>query len=197
MKPDEIITEPVQIAFPALFEPKSRYKDSPRLTFQATLILPPSYDLAPLRKCMQAAAAEKWGAKLPSKERMAAWGNPLRKCEEKGDDNGELPKGFLPGGHFIAVHSDYQPPVVDQATRPVKDKNMVYPGMFCRFHLNAFAWENGGRWGISFGLNGVQLVRDGERLDGRRPATDLFQPIEGIEPATTGGAPVDEAGLFG
>ena len=44
--------------------------------------------------------------------------------------------------------------------------------------MSVFAYDKAGNRGISFGLNNVQKLGDGERLDGRLKAEDDFDPIE-------------------
>ena len=80
------------------------------------------------------------------------------------------------------------------------DKDAVFAGCWCRFHLTAFAWDHpvGGK-GVSFSLNAVQLVRQDERLDGRvTNVADIFDPIEieAVEEDQTSDTE-DMADLFG
>lgn len=199
----DIVTDPCRLSFPELFEPKPRFKDSPRMTYQATLILPPSFDLAPLRAMVQKAHASEWkGVMLPAKrtkENMATHGNPIRKAEEKANE-GVLPKGYEAGGHFISVHGNDKPYVVDERANVVLDKTKFYSGCWARFHLQAFVWENSRKWGVSFGLCGVQFVKDDARLGGSRGANpDAFKPIDGAAPAAAAGgtAKSDQDSLFG
>ena len=43
-----------------------------------------------------------------------------------------------------------------------------------RASFTAFAYDNNGNVGVSFGLNNVQKLREGTRLDNRVAATDEF-----------------------
>ena len=71
------------------------------------------------------------------------------------------------------------PLVIDLAHRPLTSTE-VYSGCFCNVGVNVFAYDiqtgQGGRTrGVTIGLNGVQKVRDGERIGGGRPsAEDIF-----------------------
>lgn len=197
-KPTEVTTKPVRLSYPHLFEPKAKSEGGAPV-YQAQLLLPPSFDIAPLRAAMAAAVKDKFGDKTPPKERMAPYGNPLRKMEEKQDaETGEFPKGWEAGGHFLGVANKYQPTVVDRKAQVIKDPNLVYPGCWVQVHLNAYAWDFKGKWGVSFSLEAVQFVRDDERFDGRRPATDIFKPLEGeTPPAAAGEATSDQDALFG
>jgi len=44
--------------------------------------------------------------------------------------------------------------------------------------LNAFAYDRAGNRGISLGLNNIQKLADGERLDGRLKAEDDFEALD-------------------
>lgn len=172
-----IVTPDVRLQYPALWVPKPRAADKPdALTFQAVLLIPPDADLAPFANAIRAAVHGRFGptAKInPAKL-------PIRSCADKPDS-----PGYDEGWHYLNVHSKRQPGVVDQLAVPIAtDDGRVYAGCWVRAYINAFAWEHpvGGR-GVSFGLNAVQLVRDGERLvGGGRPATEVFAPLADFKP---------------
>lgn len=168
MKPTELVTPPVRLAFPALFEPRPVFKGADEKKYQAVLLLPPGTNMQPFAAAMKAAMLEEW-KEVP---KLRPDKQPVRPCV--GDY-----AGFDEGWHFIRVSSKYMPTVVDQRRQEVIDRERVYPGCWVRVHINAFAWshQTGGK-GVSFGLNAVQLVRDDERLDGRKKPEDLFDPIE-------------------
>lgn len=175
----EVVTQPCRLAFPALYEPKPRFTGNERLTYQATLLLPPDFDLTPLHEALKAAMLAKWN----KVEKLPADMNPIHPCANK-----EHLDGYLPGWKYISVHSDYQPAIVDGRLQAITDPKMIYPGCWCRFHINAYAWVFTGRKGVSFGLNGVQFVRDDERLDGRKAVSDVFDSIEGESPSSASSA---------
>ena len=60
----------------------------------------------------------------------------------------------------------------------ITDHAEVYSGCKVRATLSVFAYEKAGNRGVSFGLNNVQKLDDGERLDGRLKAEDDFGAIE-------------------
>jgi len=63
----------------------------------------------------------------------------------------------------------YRDGTVLTAARP------VYAGVIGRGLLSVFTYDNNGNTGVGLGLNGVQVIRDGERLDGRKRAEDVFE----------------------
>lgn len=178
-----IVTPPVRLAFPALFKPRPRMmvpggvarvgddgKPVPvEMTYQAVLLLPPDLSLKPFGEALKHAMLAKWGKAIP----LTPATNPVHSCEEK-----EGRAGFLPGWHFINLHSKVQPIVVDQRKQTILDDQTIYAGCWVHAHINAFAWSYGAKKGVSFGLNALQLVRQDERLDGRVASADVFGSLE-------------------
>lgn len=189
----EVVTEPCRLAFPALFHPKPRMKGQTdtRLTYQAVVLIPPGTDLKPFVRAMKAAMQEKFGKVIQLKPDK----NPLRQCEEKNEIS-----GYASGWWYINTHSGFAPGLVDQRRQPVLDEEKFYAGCWCRFLLRAFAWnhQQGGK-GVSFSLSAVQFVRDDDRLDGRRDASNVFDAIEieGDDSVTDQGAEDDLDAIFG
>lgn len=172
LPPGHILTPEVRLSFPALFKPKPRFRgaDENKLTYQATLLIPPDCDLTPFREAMKAAIFAKWEKMVV----LPAKGNPIHPCAEKPDLD-----GYDEGWHYIACHSQRPPGVVDRNNVPLSDETRVYPGVWAKAYINAFAWDHpvGGR-GVSFGLNGIQIVRDDERLGGgAMNVADVFEPL--------------------
>lgn len=59
----------------------------------------------------------------------------------------------------------------------------IYPGVKIRAQLRAYGYKKKGNQGISWALNHVQKIADGERLDNRVAATDAFDADLSIQPA--------------
>ena len=165
----EIVTPPMRLSFPALFEPKPTVRGGDVMKYQASFLLPEDLDLKPFYDCVKAAMVERFGKVI----KMPARNNPIKPCSEKDID------GYVDGWHYINAKSGYAPGVVDQRRQEIIDPEMIYAGCWVRAHLTAYAWDHptGGK-GVSFSLNSVQLVKDGERLDGRRSAAEVFDAIE-------------------
>lgn len=201
-RPTEVTTPPVRLSFTDdLFVPQPVDKKNPNSekVFSCQILLPKDFDLSSLKTALNAALRDKFGDKKLAPDKRAANGSPIHSVEEARDDEtGELPPGMEEGGHYIRAKTRFQPQVVDRQAQPITDKARLYSGCYCSVHLNAHAWDYGGKWGVSLGLEAVQFVRDGERLGGRRPATDVFKPLEGAAPlAAQGEAKSDTDSLFG
>lgn len=88
---------------------------------------------------------------------------------------------------FLNVRTTKKPGVVFAVKDPTTGKAKVmtdaeiekeiYPGAKARFSGNAYAYNNKGNKGITFGLNNVQKVADGERIDGRAEASEEFADL--------------------
>lgn len=186
-RPIDVITGEVRIAYPTLFEAKPRARgetDPAKFAFQATILIPATVDLTPYKNALMTAMVAKWGRPIqldPAKV-------PLRPCATKAGY-----ERAMPGGRFINLSTKQRPAVVDRNGAPIVDPQRIYGGCFVRAYINAFAWDNpvGGK-GLSFGLNGIQFLRDGDRIDGRLDAAEVFgvlPPLEGADLATNS-APV-------
>ena len=93
-------------------------------------------------------------------------------------------QGYGPGTTFINVSSKQQPGVVDRYAgtdgrpRPITEHSEVYPGCFVRASLRPFTYDTNGSKGVSFGLQNLQKLRDGERIDGRMRPEEEFEAVE-------------------
>lgn len=175
----------VRLSFPALFKPRPKSRTTPGvLTFQASFLLPPSFDLEPLKKAAMAAVQAKFAK--PTKVK-----SPIRDAGEKDF------AGYEEGWHFIAAWSNHRPVVVDRLAAPVTDESLIYPGMWVNAHVNAFAWDHpeGGK-GVSWNLNAIQIVRDDERLDGRINAASAFEPLDALPSGSMGSIGDEEENPF-
>lgn len=191
-----IVTSEVRFAFVNLFKP--RKNDQGKEKYGVTLLFPhPSkltgaakaeYEscIAKLQAAAKEAATEKWGAKPPTGLRT-----PFR---NQGDKAGDY-AGYEDGAIFLNVTSEQRPECVDETVQPIIEPSKLYSGCYGRVSLRAFAYDNSGNKGVSFGLQNVQKLRDGEPLGGRGPASADFQPMAAA--ANSAGGAADPTKLFG
>lgn len=156
------------LSFPSLFEPRAAVEGA-KPKYSCNLLMPPDFDLGPLKQIIAEAAREEWGDKMPKKLVL-----PIK------DAHAEKPEydGYKPGWHFIAPNSMRRPTVVDQSRTPIDDPSALYAGCVVNAVVHAYTWTAAGRKGVSIGLSGVQFARDGERLDGGIDATSAFDAID-------------------
>ncbi len=161
-------TPEFRASFPQVFEPKS-FQDQPA-KYSIVMLFAKTTDLKELKRAVFNAATEKWGAKekWPKGLRM-----PFRDGNEKADMTGY--KDTI----FVSASSKERPGVVDQKRAPiVADDNVFYAGCFGRATLIAFAYDKAGNRGVSFSLQNIQKVKDGQPFSGRKAAADEFTDIE-------------------
>jgi hypothetical protein len=94
-----------------------------------------------------------------------------------------------PGAIYVNVKSDSEPGKVarwqdPQTEKPaiLKDPAEWYAGCHVRATLNAFGYDQKMNKGVSFGLNNLQKLGEGQRLDSRRSAQDDFDAIDAAAP---------------
>jgi hypothetical protein len=195
----KLITPEAMLSYPHLGQPQpARGNQKPK--YSATLIFPKGTNLAAMLAAAIEAATEKFGATMKVGGKSisiadALAGNVLRTPFR----TDVLAKGYPEGSTFINIRSDNKPGVVYNYAAPGSQKPAVvadadikkvfYPGAIVRASVSAFGYEAEGNKGISFGLNNVQFLRDGERIDGRVSAEDEFT-------ADLAAAPSDLAGLL-
>ena len=75
------------------------------------------------------------------------------------------------------------PEVITRGGVPIKDPREIYPGVRCRVSLGVFAYDQRGNKGVSFGLNNVQKLGDGPRIDNTKDAKDEFGTLPDETPA--------------
>lgn len=101
------------------------------------------------------------------------------------------PDGF-PGFIRIRTYATSKPEVVEGDLSPVINPDRVYSGCYVNASISVYTYKPQPTPGVTFGLDGVQFVREGERLDGRPTVEQMFPSIAGA-PAPAAGAPTPGA----
>lgn len=142
-------------------------------SYAITLVFPKSTDLSALKAAARAAAAKKWPNKQPPNLR-----SPFRDGDvDKADDP------TFKGSIFITARTKQRPGVIGRDLQPLDNPELdAYSGMRCRASVTAFGYDQAGNKGVSFALNNVQKVGDGDRLAGRKPAEAEFANAPALEP---------------
>lgn len=165
----KVVTGKVRFSYLHVWEPRAAV-DGQEPKFSVCLLIPKS-DVATIGRieaACEAAIKAKWPAKRPPNLRM-----PLRDgdAEDKGPE--------FAGHWFVNVSSKRKPGVVDAALNPIIDPAELYSGCYGRASINAFAYDQAGNRGVSFGLLNLQKLADGEPLGGRsRPEDDFADTAE-------------------
>lgn len=174
----KVITGKVRLSYVHLFEAFANQPDQdPKFS---TVILVPKSDKATIKKieaaqqvALENGKATKFNGRIP-----ANWKNTFR----DGDEEGDLEKNPEFAGHmFMTVSNKTRPGVVDQSLNPILDSTELYSGAYARVSINAFPFNTQGNKGVSFGLNNVQKLADGEPLGGVSvKAEDEFEVVDDL-----------------
>lgn len=171
----KVVTGKVRLSYVHLFEPWSNNPENdPK--YSVVLLIPKS-DKATIKKLKAAQDAAKengaerlFGGKIPKN---------LKTTLHDGDEEADLDLNPEYEGHlYMTVSSKTKPGVVDQNVQPILDSTEIYSGCFARVSINAFPYSVKGSKGISFGLNHVQKLADGDFLGGRSKAEDDFDAVD-------------------
>lgn len=189
-----VVTPKAMLSYPHLDVPQAGQKPGDKSKYSATFVFPAGTDLTALKAAVVAAAEEKYpgkGAEMLQKQILKS---PFRTDAEA--------KGYAAGSTFLNTRSERKPGLVylhagsekDAQGRPLparipedKVKDDLYPGAFVRAQLRAFAYDSNGNKGVSFALNNVQKLSDGDRIDGRQDATEAFDADMSAAPADLNG----------
>ena len=156
--------------------------------FSAVFIFPKGTDFTQMKAVIMHVGETRWGAKFKEMLKTGQVKSPLRK-----DGN---PKYFPEGAVYISPRSKNKPglvmPYPDEKGQPAlcEDPSIFYAGARVRANVTAFAYDRLGNKGVSFGLNSIQWIGDGPRLDGGDPQNDF----DTLEEAPMMTVPEDEEG---
>lgn len=172
----KVITGEVRLSYANLFTP--RKNDQDKDVWSVLLLIPKSdkATLGKLKKAAEAALAQGIAnGKLKANTSLKnAWGT-LKDGDER-DDLDERPE--YAGNYYMNVSAYRQPGIVDRKVQPILDSTEVYSGCYARVSINAYAYNVGTNKGVTFGLNNVQKLRDGDNLGGSARAEDDFDALE-------------------
>lgn len=179
-----LVTPEAIASYPHLFEPRPNMS-SGQPEYSVCLVFEPDADLKGMKAAALEVAKEKFGSKTEAMIKSGSLRMPFRDGEEK------YGKGFT----FINTKCKAAPGVVsrfagaDGKPQKIEDPAEIYAGARIRASLSAYAYDVNGNKGVAFGLNNVQKLRDGERIDGRMSADSEF---EALESADTSGTDLDD-----
>lgn len=171
----KVITPEAMLSYPNLDEPKVPQGQTEPV-FSCALVFAADADLSAMKAAVKAVGEEKFGDKFAAMVKAGKLKLPFRTDGEE--------KGYPEGSTFINVKSKQKPGIVsryagsDGKPMPITNMAEIYAGCFVRASLRAFAYDNNGNRGISFALNNIQKLKDGQRIDGRMKAEDEFTAEE-------------------
>ena len=181
----KVVTPSATLSYPWLATAQPKKKATDKSKFSAALVFKPGTDLSEMEAAVVEVAVEKWGEKAREWLKTGKLRSPFRRDAEA--------KGYESGSVFINARSDNQPGMVylwpepgttkPAKVEPEKIKDVFYAGAIVRAQLSAFTYDTDGNKGVSFGLNNIQKLAEGERIDGRDAPEEAFDADLNAAPA--------------
>ena len=168
-KKNFILTPVFRVSFPDIVE-----RSDMSNKYRIQMLFEKGTDISELVAAAKAARFKKWPKGAPK-----GFLSPFKKVDDMDAD--DRYDGYEDGMVILAASSLYRPGVVDKQHNPIDLEEMdtfLYGGMYARAAIGAFAYDTKGNKGVSFGLNAIQIVRDGEPLGSRVSAEEAFADVE-------------------
>jgi len=162
----------VRLSYANLFEAKEN--KSGDLRYSTALLIPKDHpQIDDLIANVNKVGEEKFGKKWETMVKKN--GLPVKDADEDGsaDDKPEYEGQF-----YINTSSKRRPQVVDRQVQPILDDSEIFSGCYANVSIAIFAFDVPENKGVSFGLNNVQKVKEGERLGGAPNADEEFEAME-------------------
>ena len=173
----KVVTPVFRLSFPHLFVPQTFQQGSePKFGLSAVWTQSKFSDADKKRwKAMVALLNEESVAKF--KVKVKDLPANVKRGVRDGDEKSDL-EGYGEGTKFANITSKMRPGVVDKSKQPIGPEHgnadEIYPGCYCRATVTAYSYDNKGK-GVALGLQNVQKIADGDRLDSRTDAAEDFE----------------------
>lgn len=172
----------------AIFEPKPPPPGSAgEPKYQLHILWPKAMletELVPLRQAIAQVAKTKFGEKAVEQLKSGKLFNPLHDGDVDMSDN-----PTYAGMVYVNAKSSDKPGIVDRNVQQVFEPEHAYSGCTFRASVSVYAFDTVQK-GVSIGLNNLQVVKEGPRLDNRKSAEQDFADFKAEGEA--GGAAVDD-----
>lgn len=183
----KLLTPVFRVSFPSVFEASSYEGGAPK--YSVCAVWEPA-KFTPKDKALwtaiQALADDVSVEKF--KKKLAALPGNFKKPFRDGEEKADL-TGFGAGKVFSNLSSKQRPGLIMLDGTPITDPEDFYPGCYARATITAYAYDNVGK-GVALGLQNLQKIKDGERLDNRTDPNDDFGNAE-VDDAWLGDGEVD------
>lgn len=188
-----VITPEFRVSFANVFTPRDGVKNDDgtvgKKKYSLTMLWPKSTDLAKLKAAVVEAIKAEWGddaAKWPTKTIdvngkdtvISALRMPFRKGTEKDYE------GYGPDVIFASATSINRPGLLGPDRKKIISPDEFYSGCYAIADVRPYAYKVKGNLGITFALNHILKMRDGEPFSGAGTPENAFDSI----PLPTGAA---------
>ncbi len=166
----KVVTPEFRVSYPSVFEPKifAGQKDA---KYQVTMCFDKATDLSPLKKVVGRVKTDRWG---PDQAKWPKMRHPLFR-------DGDKEKADVAGYTntiFVVTKSKSRPGLIDHRRQEILSPNDFYAGCYARAEVMAYAYDNEFGKGVGFSLFNLQKLREGEKLSGKKDASDVFDEVE-------------------
>ena len=167
----KLLSPVFRVSFPSVFEASSYEGGTPK--FSVCAVWEPAKFTAKDKALWDAMLALADSVSVEKfKKKLAALPANFKKPFRNGDEKPDL-LGFGDGKIFANLSSKMRPGIIALDNTPITDPEDFYPGCYARATVTAYAYDNVGK-GVALGLQNLQKIKDGERLDSRTEAADDF-----------------------
>ena len=180
-----------RISYPNIFFPRKTEQPTDPQNYDATFIFDEEAQKSEGFKKLVAAVKTQIDTYFKGKLPEGGW-MPIRKGEEKTDNEGNYRDGFGPGVRFISAKNTIKPKVVGKLKNkvtglfdPITDPAELPGGYVVNAWVDVLPFGHDaeslkfskGKKGIKFKLGPIQLAKEGPRFDNRKSAEDVFDEI--------------------
>ncbi len=175
----KMMTEECRASHPHLFK-ATKIKDNDKPRFSIELLADKkTTKISEYQARVKEAIIQKWGSVEDAPKPLKL---PYRDGDKPHGKKKEIKKEHV--GMWVVRASTLEeygrPHVVGKNPKNhLTSESELYPGCYVRAFLKANAYEVGENQGVSFILDGVQFIRDGEAFGGKKPADQMFGIVEG------------------
>ena len=165
------LTTPLcRLAFPAVFEKKPKFgqTDATKGEYSVAMVFDKTADLSKVKAAIIQAAKNEFGPDVDLKTL------DLKRIRDGNTMNREEFKDKLV---IRAKTSLGQPGVVDKMLNKIIDPSEIYSGVYAHVNITAKAYSLPSK-GVTFYLNHVQKVKDGEPFASGSQPKDVFEELE-------------------
>jgi hypothetical protein len=123
------------------------------------------------------------------KPTLETWTRPdstFKKCFASGESPQVYDKvGYGKGTVYLKLSSNRRPTLANQFSQVITDESELYPGCYVRAKINIKAYskslQTGRIKGVAAYINGIQKVKDGDRIGASDMNVNEFAPLESPE----------------
>ena len=163
----KFLTQEFRVSFPQVFEPKAFEGGTPK--YSMDLIFDKNTDISVLQEAVDRELASEWPdvSKRPKKLRL-----PIKDGNTDKPDSPEYSDSV-----YVKATSTRKPGVVGADLSEITDPNAFYGGCYARATLVAKAYSTPANKGVSFYLQNIQKLRDGESFGGHSNPENDFDAV--------------------